>query len=268
MPAVQYSAQQTDHDSLRQLIYTPIEEAIRLLDARQKLPQLELLDFDVPEALTHPRTVIMFRQIATPNHEMRRAVGLCEKYQLNLLILSFQDDKFSSHNSCKHALGRMGFFNGLGRHGGKKIRYSTIINFNQYNGRPFRECETFRGQSLMKFHHDLLLQEFPQLNTNNIVECSEWFIRHREKTGNLYRSYLKLFLKHAILFETFLLSDSELDFTLTRALPAFREITEEFGIKPLIVHSETLELEGDDFWQLYPDHLHQFAPHDRRKTAR
>ena len=120
----------------------------------------------------------------------------------------------------------------------------------------------------MKFHHDLLLQEFPQLNTNNIVECSEWLIRHREKTGNLYSSFLKLFLKHAILFETFVLSDSELDFTLTRALPALREIINEFGIKPLIVHSEAPELEGDDFWQLYPDHLHQFAPHDRRKAAR
>ncbi|NOT85757.1 MAG: hypothetical protein HOP02_13485 [Methylococcaceae bacterium] len=292
-PAYLKQPSDAGHEALRQFIYTPIEEAINLLDSRQQQAHLKLLDFYVPEPLNpyshweyrqHPQTAVMFRQIATPNHEMRRVVKLCEKHQLNLLILSFQEDKFISHNSCKHALGRMGFFEGLGRHGGKKIRYSTIINFNQYNGRLMRECQTLRGQPLMKFHHDLLFQEFKQLSANNVVECSDWFIQQRAQTGNLYRAFLKLFLKHAILIETFVLSDSELDFTLTRVLPAFQEIVNAFGIKPLIVNADTEQLEDDDYhlyaannlpppedddyWLFYPGHLHALAPEDRRIIIR
>lgn len=268
MPLSDYLKQQHDHDALRQYIYTPIEEAIQLLDARQKQKHSELFDFDVPEVLYRPRTAIMLRQVATPNFEMRRVVALCDKHQLSLLILTFQEDKFSAGNDCKHALGRMGFFGGIGRHGGQKIRYSTIINFNECNGRPLSECQTLRGQSLVKFHHNLLLQEFPQLSADNIVDNSDWIIRHSSKTAGLYVANLKLLLKHAILFETFVLSGSEMDFTLTKFLPAFQKIVDTFGIKPLIVCSDTPDREGDEYWQLYPDHLYEFAPYDRRKTPR
>ncbi|WP_394754473.1 hypothetical protein [Crenothrix sp.] len=262
--------------TLREFLYTPIEEAIGILHARQK-QQLAIPFLDVPEPLrvfsewenkTYRPTAVMFRQSATPNFEMDRVLGLCEKYQLDLLILTFQEDKFSPNNNCKYALARMGFFEGLGRQGGKKISYSTILNFNQYNGLPLGECKTFRGQPFMEFHHGLLMQEFPQISINNISDISEWFIRNHIKTGNLYQANLKLFLKHAILFETFVLSGSELNFTLKKVVPAFQEIIDTYGIKPLIVNSEDPDMEGDDYWQLYPKHLHQFAPYDRRKTPR
>lgn len=291
-----FDTRSLSHDSqqaLRQYLYTPMEEAIQILQQRQKLNHLKPLDFMVPEPLQpnyqwgspqSSKTAVMFRQIATPNHEMRRAVKLCEKYQLNLLILSFQEDKFISCNASKHALGRMGFFDGLGRAGGKKLCYSTILNFNQFNGRALRECQTFRGQPLIKFHHDLLLSEFQQLRSENLFECSHWFIQQRREVGNLYRAFLKLFLKHAILLETFVLSASELAFTLKKVLPAFQEIDANFGMKPLIVNADTESLdddvwlqdvnsdrpppEDDDYWLHYPSHLHALAPYDRRAKAR
>lgn len=265
-------------NGLRQLLYTPIEEAIPLLDSRKKQSHLKLPDFDIPAQLQpdskwayklpHTHTAAIIRHIGTPNHEMHRVMALCEQYQLNLLIMSFQEDKFSPNNACKYALGRMGFFEGLGRQGGKKIRYSTIMDFNRYNGRPLRECRTFRGQPFLDFHHELLFQTFPQLGSDNLFECSEWFIHLRNESGNFYQTMLKLFLKHAILFETFVLSGSELDFTLKKVLPVFQEIIDDFGIKPLIVQSDDPATEGDDYWQLYPEHLHEFAPYERRKTVR
>jgi hypothetical protein len=261
---------------LRQLLYTPIDKAVDLLDARQKqnlkLPSLNIADplsaYWGPGCKPQPRTAIMLRQIATPNYEMRRVVQLCEKYHLNLLILTIEEDKFCPNNPCKYASGRMGFFEGLGRNGGRKIRYSTIINFNQYNGYPIRECKTFRGKPFMDFHHNLFLQEFPQLNPQNIIDCSKWVMQHQRLGNSLYRASLELFLQHAILFETFVLSNCELDITLMKVLPAFQEIVNNFGIKPLIVHSEDPDMEGDNYWQLYPDHLHALAPYDRRKTPR
>lgn len=262
----------TQHDDLRRFLYTPIEEAIELLKARQK-QDLKLPDFDIPEPLRFwkdkPRlTAILARNIATPNYEIRRIVELCEKYQLELLIMTFQEDKFSSNNACKYALGRMGFFEGLGRNGGKKIRYNNVVNFNQSDGHTLRDCKTFRAQSLVKFHQDLLLQEFPHLGPDNIFDNSEWFIRHGTKTGNFYLENLKIFIKHAILFETFVLSGSELEFTMTNVLPAFQETIDNFGIKPLIVHSEDPNMEGDQYWQLYPPHLQALSHYDRRRTPR
>lgn len=278
MSSFSASTQQSELNALRHLLYTPIEEAIRLLDSRKKNVHLKIPDFDIPaqlhpnskweHKLPHPHTAIIGRHIGTPNHEMHRVIALCEQHQLNLLIMLFQEDKFSSNNACKYALGRMGFFEGFGRQGGKKIRYSTIIDFNQYDGRPLRECQTFRGQSFLNFHHNLLFQTFPQLSTDNLFECSDWFVSLHNDSGTFYQAMLKIFLKHAILFETFVLSGSELEFTLKNVLPALQKITDDFGIKPLIVHSEAPETEGDDYWQLYPAHLHEFAPYERRKTAR
>lgn len=264
---------QADYNRLRQYIYTPIEEAIRLLDARRQL-KLPAIDMPAP-MLHHPvwgdnsrHLAVMFRQIATPNYEMRRVVELCGQYNLDLLILTIKEDKFCANNACKYALGRMGFFAGLGRQGGKKIQYSTIIDFNRFDGHPIHECKTFRGQSFIEFHQNLLYQDIPQLSTTNVADCSPWFLRQQALTGNWYRANLRLFLKHAILFETFLLAGTELDYTVTKVLPAFQEVMDTFGIKPLVVRSDTPELEGDDYWQLYPEHLQGFAPYDRRRTPR
>ncbi|MEQ1635965.1 MAG: hypothetical protein ABL903_04685 [Methylococcales bacterium] len=258
-----------EYEPLRQVIYTPLEDAIHLLHARQQQkPAIDIPGLELPQGVTQPRTAILFRQIATPNHEMHRVVKICDTYKLNLLILTIQDDKFTTENTGKYALGRMGFYEGIGRQGGKKIRYSSIIDLNQCNGRPFQECITYRGQSLVEFHHNLLLQEFPQLSPSNIIDCSEWYRRHSRRKGNAYREMLKLFLKDAILFETFLFSGKEREFTLNKVLPAFQEIVDTYGIKPLIVHSDTHELEGDDYWQYYPEHLRSFAPYERRKIPR
>jgi hypothetical protein len=268
--------QQSTYKALHDFLYTPIEDAIDILYTRQR-QHLALPIIDVPEPLKpnlyslynpYPLTAVLCRHVATPNFEMRRVIELCEKYPLNLLILTFQEDKFSTNNTCKYALGHMGFFNGFGRNGGEKICYRTVINFNHYDGYLLRECKTIRGESFVKFHHDLLLQGFPELNVNNIFDNSAWFIEQHAKAGNLYREFLKMFLKHAILFETFVLSGSELDFTINKVLPAFQEIVDNFGMKPLIVATDPPDTEGDNYWQLYPEHLQPSVHFDRRRTPR
>lgn len=150
------SKQLCDHQSLRNYIYTPIKTAVKLLDDRKELilPDIEMPDFLKAyfDGLDNPyqHTAIIFRQIASPNFEMRRVIELCEEHHLNLLVLTIKEDKFSTRNLCKYALGRMGFFEGIGRRGGKKISYKNIIDFNRYDGTLLRECNTFRGQSFME----------------------------------------------------------------------------------------------------------------------
>jgi hypothetical protein len=69
-------------NALREFLYTPIEEAIEILHARQK-QQLAISFFDIPEPLrvfsewenkNYQPTAVMFRQSATPNFEMQRVL--------------------------------------------------------------------------------------------------------------------------------------------------------------------------------------------------
>lgn len=247
------------HDDLRRHIYTPLEDARALLDRRQAgrlLPDLDSPGFlDVPAHLQQPRMAVMFRQVGTPNHELQRAMALAARVGLHLVVWEYHADRFLTRNACKHALGRMRFHHGIGRNGGRKTQQLSVIDFNGSDGQCLDAVETLWGEPLIDFHHALLDERFGHDDGPRLFDASAWFARHGGRARSYYRAFTMLFIRHAVLFETFVMQGSELDFTREVFLPAFDDLVTAFGIRPLVVRIEDVETEGDDYWLSYPGSL-------------
>jgi hypothetical protein len=240
-------------------VYTPLEAAVATLrERRPRYPATETaIGATVPSVLAGERPVgVLFRQVGTPNYETRRVVRLCAQHGLKLVIWEYHDDRFAVQNSDKHALGKLGFYGGIGRNGGRRLEYVRIFDLVEMNGRRFREILTTDGEALLDFHHRLLAVECPELGPDALFDASAWFARHGGSAREYYTAFVSLFLRHAILFETFVLQEeSERAFTRDVFLPAFTGLLEATGLRPLVVPAEREDWEGDDFWDFYPEPL-------------
>ena len=241
-------------------VYTPLEEAIVTLRQRQARgwarAEQTALGATVPEPLRGPGPIaVLFRQVGSANYETRRVVRLAEEHGLRLVIFEYHADRFLTRNRDKYSLGRPGFYGGLGRNGGRRVEYIPLFDLDAENGSPFHAIKTFRGEALIDFHHRLLAAECPSLSGDALFDASQWFTAQGTGARGYYPAFISLFLRHAILFETFVLHAAECEFTRDVFLPAFDKIKAETDIKPLIVPAEREDWEGDEFWQLYPERL-------------
>ncbi|MCG3143382.1 MAG: hypothetical protein HONDAALG_00723 [Gammaproteobacteria bacterium] len=248
-----------DLQAIRDFIYTPLGEAVRLLEERQALPIHPDLDregmLDVPPIMRQKRAAILFRQVATPNHEMHLAMSLARQFDLNLIIWEYHADQFVSLNHCKRALGRMGFFSGIGRNGGRRMDYLNIVDFPRVDGQPLGEVRTLWGQPLADFHHELLSEDFPESARTGLFDATAWLERHGGRARHYYKAFTMLLIRHAILLETFEMSGKELQFTEEIFIPAMRDIISAFEVKPLVARIEEVDVEGDEYWLNYPGRL-------------
>jgi len=76
-----YDTIMSDRNIFNQIVYTPLSEALRLLEERQKDPILvtkikKLLKGDIPEVLINKKCAIFARQIATPNFDTQSFVKI------------------------------------------------------------------------------------------------------------------------------------------------------------------------------------------------
>ena len=235
-------------------VYTPLEQVVDAWRRRHgglfaALPQETATGATVPSILRGAGPVgVLCRQVGTPNYETRRGI--------RLVIWEYYDDRFVMENRDKYALGRLGFYGGLGRNGGRRLEYVRIFDVDAVNGRPFNQIRTFRGETLVEFHHRLLAAECPELGGEALFDGSAWFASHGGSARLYYPAFVSLFLRHAILFETFVLKeDAECEFTRDVFLPVFQALYQKTGLKPLVVQAEREDWEGDDFWHLYPEPL-------------
>lgn len=243
-------------------VYTPLEEALDTWRRRQggrfaaQRPETAI-GAKVPTILLGNAPVgILFRQIGSPNYETRRVVRLCIEHGIRLVIWEYHHDRFATENRDKHALGRLGFYSGLGRNGGRRLEYVRVFDVEAMNRQQFRDIKTYRGESLIDFHHRLLAAECPELEADALFDGSQWFADHGGTARHYYPAFVSLFLRHAILFETFVLQhDAEREFTRDIFMPEFQSLYESTGLRPLVVPAEREDWEGDDFWHLYPEAL-------------
>ncbi len=240
----------SDREAFNAFVYTPLEEALRLLKERGEDPDVYDIG-PVPEKFANKPKVVLHRQVITPNYEVSRFLSIAEVLGFEPLFFEFHDDKYVTENDWKYLLGKMHFYKGKGKKGGSKVDRMNIINFNTANGKKMSAVETIWGQRLIDFHHELFLMKYPSLH-QSMYDGSEWYMSKGGNAKEYYTPFLGLFIKHGILFENFMLDERELDFTRDIFLPAFIEIYRTTGLKPLIVALEPTDIEGDNFWMFHP----------------
>jgi len=251
-----YNKIMSDRNIFNQIVYTPLSEALRLLEERQKDRELmakvnELLKGDIPEVLKNKKCGVLGRHIATPNHESKMFIKIAKENSLYPIFFEYHDDKFTSNNNYKHSLGQLQLQKkGFNKDGNYHFEKMTIMDFNKYNGKKLREVKTIWEESLIDFHRKLFVKQNFNLKDFCFYDGSNWFKRNGgQKAVDFYTNFLVLFICNGILFENFLTSkDEDGEFTKNIVLPTIEKIINLTGVKPLIVPLEPLDLETDNFW--------------------
>src|SRR3989339_238029 len=246
-----------DRKIFNQIVYTPLSEALRLLDERRKdlglMAKVEkLLKGDIPEILKNKKCAVLFRQVATPNHETKRFLNLAKENNLHPVIFEYHDDKFTSNNEFKHSLGQLNIQKKCSKNGNYNIEKITIVNFNLCNGKKFKDIKTFWAEPLVDFHKKLFSVHDHKTKDFHFYDASSWFKQNGGKATDYYINFLLIFTCFGILFENFLTSkDSEGDFTKKTVLPAIEKVMNLAGVKSLVVPIEPIDMENDKHWISY-----------------
>lgn len=202
--------------------------------------------FDSPRA-------VLFRQVATPTHEILRFLRVAKHMRLTPIIMEYYGDKFvSAGNPYKRALGKMPIYQHTGIDGRDNVKCRNIVDFNAYTGKPLSAVKCKSGESLIDFHHKLL-GKMTRLNIDaHCFDATLWFRSLGGFAGKYYEEFLTLFIRDAILFEYFEPTASEQKFICDTMMPAFQNVTTTFGLKPLILRLVPRNKEGRKLWDAYP----------------
>jgi hypothetical protein len=248
-----------EHQQLRREldgIYWSIEDAKEEIWKRWNSVELRkkvesYLRGDIPSALLKegPRAVIS-RHVMSPNFELLNFLDTTRKKGLAPVGFEYLEDKFVTKNEDKYYLGKMFFYQGLGKNGGEKTSSIKVVDFDFIDGKKISEIQTTTGKSFIEFHHSLLTKV---LDAHSRVDMSEYYKRHGGQAKLYYRYILSLFVCHGVLFENFLLNGFYKDLTEHVLLPTYKEIFQLFGVKPIIVRLVPENSEEDIHWRHYPE---------------
>ena len=259
MPLIgDYHKIMSDHGLFNKIVYTPLSEAIQILKERQKDDNIkkrieDLLNGDIPEPLRKiDRYGISGKQVATPNFDTRWFIELTKDHGLKTFFLEYHSDKFTSNNFFKHSLGQLRIHNNFNKHGDNIEEKMTIVDFNKCNGRCLKDIHTLWGEPLVAFHKRLFdVYNFSTRDEFIFYDESGWLKRNGTTPEKYYERDLLLYIYHGILFENFLLTGSDGEFTENILLPAFEKVFNLTGLKPLIVPIPPMEVEEEAHWFSY-----------------
>ena len=161
----------------------------------------------------------------------------------------------------------MGFHVGNDRNGGSRVRYVSVAHLPTADGMALQDTITLWGQLLISLHHELLSM-WPSLSTIETYDASDWFVAHGLRAQHRYADYFTLFIDHAILFESYLATSQEAQFTSEIVIPAFEAAYARRGLRPLICRLDPPETEGDSYWLQYPQELEAFVRSRLPSTSR
>jgi len=237
-------------------VYTPLNDALLELGKRQedenlKKKVLAFLGNDILDEFKFEPRVVLARHLITPNYETLRFLSVPDSTGIKPLFFQYLEDKMIFKNPGKYYLSKLSFNNGLGKNGGSKNEYIKVIDFNEAHGKRISTLKTLQGDSFVDFHHKFFLKKFPHL-APYLFDGSQWYADNGGTPEKYYARFLALFVCHGILFENFLLDQKEMSFSRDIFLPAFLEVMDVIGVRPLIVSLEPTDIEGDDFWLSYP----------------
>lgn len=238
-------------------IYTPLSVAKeeiwkRWNDKKLRKKVEKFLGGDVPECFKKSPKAVIARNIASPNKEFVRFLDLAKLASLEPQCLEFTTDKFCAANQDKYYLGKLFFFNGVGKKWGEKTKAIRVIDYDKAENKQFRKISTIWGENLVDFHHRLL--ECIYKDCEKIIsDESNWIKRNGKTPEKFYEKFLALFICYGILFENYLSSESSI---INKVIePNYKRVEQLFGMKPLLVKLFPIGCDYELFWQYYPQIL-------------
>lgn len=253
-----YDKIMSDRELFNKTVYTPLSQAIKILEERQKDKKLkkkieELLNGDIPEPLRNiDKYAINGKQIATPNFDVKWFLNIIKGHELKPLFYEYYSDKFTTNNCFKHSLGQLVINDNKRDKNGVNIEEKiTIVDFNKYSGKKLKEVKTLWGESLIDFHKKLFSLYRYNIKDFIFYDGSIWLEKHGKIASKFYEKDLLLYIYHGVLFENFLLSGKDGEFTKKIFLPAFKKVFDLLGLKPLIVPIPPMDMEIEESSQWY-----------------
>lgn len=251
----------SDRNLFNQVVYTPLSDAIRLLEERQKDKELikkieNLLGNDIPGPFKKlDKYGVSSKQVATPNCDTKWFIKLTKEFGLKPVFSEYHSDKFTSNNAFKHSLGVLHLSDGICKNGEPKLEKITVVDFKRYDGKSFKDVLTFWSEPLIDFHKRLFKIFGHSKDDLVFYDASDWLKRNGGSAKNYYKKETLLYVCHGILFENFLLTGKEGNFTKEIFLPAFEEVINLTGLKPLIVPIPPMDIEEDPSWIFYDNKI-------------
>jgi hypothetical protein len=203
----------------------------------------------------------LFRFIATPNFETIRFLKLAREHGLLPVVGEYHSDKYAPCNPNKRALGLPGFLSE-----DKSVVHIKVVGRHP-NSQPLCDMHTRWGQSLVEFHHGLYAHELNGLGNAFFVDYSRQYAIAGANPQEQYPEVFRAAVADGIIFEDFLVDETECQFTREVVLPAFDEVTERFGLRPLIVRIASVGQEESPDWLWYPGRLQAFVQDCRRNCV-
>lgn len=229
----------------------------RFSDAALKEKVLTLLGGEMPAIFGKRPRGVLFRHIATPNHEYFHAKEKAEELGLDFLYLEYIQDKFCSINWEKRCLGRINFFQGRNRKGENIIVKKNIFDITSDDGKNFSDIQTFSGENLVAFHHRLLAQSS---SPGEYFDISTFLKKRGKNPAEVYPFLFLFFTCFGVLLEGYNIKDGvkeshqEKEFVEKVVKPAYQKVQEWVGVSPLIVKIYD-NMEEDLYWHCYPQSL-------------
>lgn len=235
-------------------IYVPMEKAFH--EIRHRFGDVTLrkkvLEFagSIPEIFGDGPKACIFRNIATPNYEIRQAKIIADRLGLQLVIVEYLSDVFCTRNIEKVHLGKLLFCKEFNRDKQVVIDSKRLFNLQTNDMRPLENIY-INGISLAQYHHELFLELYPDVATFDI---SAWIKGKGNAPSDYYPYLLSLFGCHGILLETYFVNtnNDERRFVADVVMPAYNMLYQQLAIKPIIVSLFRRQDDESKVWQYYP----------------
>ncbi|MER3570097.1 MAG: hypothetical protein C4348_00570 [Patescibacteria group bacterium] len=224
--------------------YIPLEEARALLEERRQQGwTLKVEEYwrkkrgiQFPEELSNLNDLAGFlaRHLATARYEDFAFILLTKRAGLKPTWLTYTADRFVTCSPVKVSYLCPKIVTGFGRRGGPILRKYRLANPRVAERKRLCDIRINTGKKLVDWHRRRLEAVYPGAN---VVDFSRVF-QARGNAQGYYPLFLSLAVAHGVLFEDFHGGESGErlnSFTKEVFEPAFDEVTNTFGVQPLIV---------------------------------
>lgn len=224
--------------------YVELEQAQEILQSRQNLREklskfwsLHGVEFPARTIDELPLVAFCARQLVTFRFEDAVFLQMAEKSGLTPLWSPLADDTFTVVSSLKRSYVQPYMATGLSKNGQLITVRNRLVKDPHTRSRiPLKDLVADDGTNIAAWHHKRWAQA--TTGTGRILDANEFKSGWGGSAQRYYLGLLSLFIAHGVLFEDYHGGESGAalgGFTARVFEPAFAQVAEYFGVKPLIV---------------------------------